>query len=54
MNAFEATVAAQPYEIGWWADPKWWIIIAIVLVVVILVGIYMKALSENQGFGLRR
>jgi hypothetical protein len=45
--------AAEP-DFGWWMEPKWWIVMAIVMVVVILAGIYLKALSEHQGFDLKK
>jgi hypothetical protein len=50
----DATIGAQPIDVGWWADPKVWLIAAVALIAIILVGIYMKALIEHQKFGVEK
>jgi len=52
-SALDATINAGPFDIGWWADPKWWLITAAAIVVIVLIGIYAKALIEHQKFEVR-
>ncbi len=54
MSDLDATIGAGSVDPGWWGDPKIWLIVAISLIVIVIVGIYMKALIEHQGFNLRR
>jgi len=54
MSALDAVINANVIDSGWWADPGVWLITAAVLVVLILIGIYLKALVEHQGFDYNR
>ncbi len=50
----DATINADVIDPGWWADPSVWIISAVALVVIIIIGIYFKVLVEHQRFNLDR
>ena len=37
---------------GWWSNPQIWMVVGVVLIVILLIGIAVKALGEHQGFDI--
>ena len=51
MVALDAAINADVVDPGWWADPKWWFIGAVFIIILVLIGIYMKMMVEHQKIG---
>lgn len=47
-NGLNATIGADVIEPAWWADPQIWVIGAILLIIILVIGIYSKVFMESQ------